>query len=302
MTQPPPGPTGQYAYHPQPHGRRKGLLPLILGGLTLLVGTPLALFLPLALGMGDLFGAVLDPIEQGDTRYLPGGEERVLYAATTDTSGVEPGQCHVTGPQGEELDLHSVITTDVQDSDFLWRFTTAEAGDHTFDCGADTPMAVAPGDAADGVVTWALVAFGLGTLAFLIGLGLVTWGIVQLIRTGRRGQDGPRPGDSGNGSAGQVGGWGAPVGPGGHPTPTHAPQQQAPRSHDPAGHGAPAGPVHGAAGSTREPHPLHGVTGRPAPQYGQYAPGHEASSGTSGGEAGNGRGDGSGPEGPRAVD
>ncbi|SNC63818.1 hypothetical protein SAMN05445756_0985 [Kytococcus aerolatus] len=300
MTQPPPGPTGQYAYHPQPHPRRKGLLPLILGGLTLLVGTPLALFLPLALGMGDLFGAVLDPIEQGDTRYLPGGEERVLYAATTDTSGVEPGQCHVTGPQGEELDLHSVITTDVQDSDFLWRFTTAEAGDHTFDCGADTPMAVAPGDAADGVVTWALVAFGLGTLAFLIGLGLITWGIVQLIRTGKRTDSGLQQGPGG--PAGAHGPRGAAQGPTGHPAPGAEPWQQAGQDAAPLRGGTPTGPVHAATGSTRDPHPLHGVTGRPAPQYGQYAPGHEASSGTSGGEAGNGRGDGSGPEGPRAVD
>ena len=34
------GPSGPYAYHPQQQPKRKGLMPLIFGGLTLLVGTP----------------------------------------------------------------------------------------------------------------------------------------------------------------------------------------------------------------------------------------------------------------------
>ena len=39
------GPSGPYAYHPQQQPKRKGLMPLIFGGLTLLVGTPLAFLL-----------------------------------------------------------------------------------------------------------------------------------------------------------------------------------------------------------------------------------------------------------------
>lgn len=130
------GPSGPYAYHPQQQPKRKGLMPLIFGGLTLLVGTPLAFLLPMAIGMGDLFGALLNPASDGDTRYLPAGEERVLYAMGPDADPLETDQCTVTDPAGNAVPLDPQLTEGASAPQNFWLFQTTEAGDYTLECGS----------------------------------------------------------------------------------------------------------------------------------------------------------------------
>ncbi|WP_462418513.1 hypothetical protein [Kytococcus sp. Marseille-QA3725] len=268
------GQPGPYAYHPQQQPRRRGLMPLILGGLTLLVGTPLAFLLPIAIGMGDLFGALLNPASEGDTRYLPGGEERILYAVDQDASAVDEGACSVTDPSGKELPLeHRDLAEGGGGPENFWAFRTTEDGDYTFRCGPDAVMAIAPGDALDGIVGWSVAAFLLALLAFLLGFGLIIWGIVQLVRTGRSVQ-------AKQGAHGAT-----PHGFHQHTAPHDHQQAGAPGTHAPHGateayrgtphHGPGQDGGTGQAPDPRRPHPLSGTRGRPAPQYGQYAPGYE---------------------------
>lgn len=263
------GQPGGYAYHPQQQSRRKGLMPLIIGGLMLLVGTPLAFLLPIALGMGDLFGALLNPASSGDTRYLPQDEQRVLYVMGEDGQALSPSDCSVTDPAGTPVDLHSELDGATTSDQHFFSFHSNQAGDYTLDCGRGAVMAVAPGDALDGVVGWAVGAFLLALLVFLVSLGLIIWGIAQLVRTGNGGSDAHRAAVGGHPGGGfpPAGSGSSPAGPG------------------PVGHAPPGNPVQGGAAAppspqaSREPHPLNGVQGRPAPQYGQYAPGHGGSEG-----------------------
>ncbi len=311
------GQPGPYAYHPQQQPKRKGLMPLIFGGLTLLVGTPLAFLLPMAIGMGDLFGALLNTAGPGDTRYLPAGEERVLYAMGPNGESLSDSSCTVKDPGGSAVSLEPQLVTDPGDPQNFWLFHTSEAGDYTLDCGPGSIMAVAPGDALEGLIGWTIGAFVLALLAFLLGLGLIIWGIVQLVRTGR--SQNPGPGSYGGpapvgpqgqdqaGATGQYGQYGQPTpyggqqygggqhaGHGEQPPQGGASQQYgtspwAGQSYDgqpgqrpQQSYGAPAAPSgqpgqHSEAGQPasdpRAPHPLNGQQGRPAPEYGQYAPG-----------------------------
>ncbi|WP_374928579.1 hypothetical protein [Kytococcus sedentarius] len=273
------GPSGPYAYHPQQQPKRKGLMPLIFGGLTLIVGTPLAFLLPMAIGMGDLFGALLNPASDGDTRYLPADQERVLYAMGPDADPLETDQCTVTDPAGNAVTLEPQLTENASAPQNFWLFHTTEAGDYTLECGPGSVMAVAPGDALEGVIGWTLGAFALALIAFLLGLGLIIWGIAQLVRTGRDNQaaaggHGPPPGAAPYGYAGQHGQPGQQPGPYAPPGPQPGPYGQQPPA-QPQQPGQPGQPGADAGHDPRAPHPLNGAQGRPAPEYGQYAPGHE---------------------------
>lgn len=281
------GPSGPYAYHPQQQPKRKGLMPLIFGGLTLLVGTPLAFLLPMAIGMGGLFGALLNPASDGDTRYLPAGEERVLYAMGPDADPLETDQCTVTDPAGNAVSLEPQLTESASAPQNFWLFQTTEAGDYTLECGSGSVMAVAPGDALEGVIGWTLGAFALALIVFLLGLGLIIWGIVQLVRTSREKQAvaggyGPPPGAAPYDQPGQ---YGQPSQPGQYAPPSGPADQQGQYGQPPAPgqYGQPSQPSQpapegaGTGDDPRAPHPLNGARGRPAPEYGQYAPGHEPS-------------------------
>lgn len=283
------GQPGPYAYRPQQQPRRRGVMPLVFGGLTLLVGTPLAFLLPVAIGMGDLFGALLNPASDGDTRYLPANEDRVLYAMGEGGESLAHDACSVTGPSGEKLELHPQLVDHPQDPQHFWTFHTQGAGDHTLRCGDGSVMAVAPGDALEGIMGWTVGAFLLALLVFLLGMGLIIWGITQLVRTNRRAAAVP-PGGHGpygpHGPGGMGGPGGAPYGGDPHAPRTGSAPGQAPTGQPPA-QGAVWNPVSAppAPGATsgeaaapqpdpRQPHPLTGLQGRPAPEYGQYAPGH----------------------------
>ncbi len=198
MTQRTTGPGGAAA------PRRRGIWPMVIGGVLLVVGVPAAIIIGLIIGGGSVLSEVEDMprLDPGESLTLEAGAERTVYVVPSEgSSGTgptgpeeEPSEpslpqiedCTVTGPDGSPVPLRSTggpgITADGSSFLATGTFTAEQSGAHTIDCGAATRVLVAPAEFTDSffqTLVWSIGGAFLGAgILGVVGLGLLIWGIV----------------------------------------------------------------------------------------------------------------------------
>ena len=188
-----PLPPSVNAAHPSPGGpggrRRRGVLPLVIGLVLLVVIAPVATIVGIVWSLGSLVGdtsAGPTPMESSSTLELSAREMVIVYVPAEDAGSAE---CTAEGSAAGDITTvpSSTATTFGDGSEYVQVLGVASMQDTTatITCtGTDAPAHLGP-YSLFGMMAPLVIGPIIGVVAGLVGLVLTIVGIVLLIRSRR---------------------------------------------------------------------------------------------------------------------
>jgi hypothetical protein len=179
---------------PAPGGaqpRRKGVWQLIVGIVVLVASV--VVFLAMVLGatarpLAETLTSA-ETVESGTSVALQAGEIRMVALASSDIAAGASCSISVPSSQGLAQPVGGAFPVDVAGVPYeaVVQIAAYTPVDVALDCtGTSQPIALtAPMDTTE-MAGGLLGAFAVGTVLGLAGLGLILWGIIALVRSGRR--------------------------------------------------------------------------------------------------------------------
>ncbi|MCS6711459.1 hypothetical protein JSY14_05255 [Brachybacterium sp. EF45031] len=171
--------------------RRKGLIPLILGLLSMLVGAPAAVLIGIAVAVGSMVGHVTEqPPTVPPTGLTVEAEAQQMFLVMVPSEQSADTTCTATSPEQAALTTvpagnDPVVLADGRSYTPVVGVGTLEATPVTVQCeGPGAAGAVVMGPL--GIMEMGLpllIGLGVSLLLGLLGLGLTILGIVRLLRS-----------------------------------------------------------------------------------------------------------------------